>query len=215
MNKRNKRHGRRRPNFWQAWHEEQHRWWEEHGSPEEGPRPPVPPPPMARAWRKFFHDYTGDWPEDHWALGGRRFSPWHQGIDRFNPFVASALSKGGGLLPLLVLVFLAQQPRYGNELMDLLAERTGGNWLANPGAIYPLMTMLEKQGLVEGEWPDPRKRTVRIYRLTAAGRQEMERLKAIVRPKLEEAAAVLGKLAQDLNGGDEAKVAGDDDVIYL
>lgn len=216
MNRGNKGHGRRRPNFWQDWHEEQHRWWKEHGPPEGASRPPgPPPPPMARAWRQFFHDFTGDWPEDHWALGGRRFSPWHQGIDSFNPFVASALSKGGGLLPLLVLVFLGQQPRYGNELMDLLAEQTGGNWLANPGAVYPLMTMLEQQGLVEGEWPDPRKRTVRIYRLTAAGQQEMERLKAIVRPKLEEAVAVLGRLAQELDGGDGDKKAGDEEVIYL
>ena len=97
---------------------------------------------MAKAWRQFFHDFTGAWPEQHWALGGRRFRPWHQGVDNFNPFVASLLSKGGGLLPLLVLVLLEQQPRYGNELMELITERTSGQWLANPGAIYPLMNML-------------------------------------------------------------------------
>ncbi|KAA3660884.1 MAG: PadR family transcriptional regulator, partial [Chloroflexi bacterium] len=73
---------------------------------------------------------------------------------------------------------------------------------ANPGAIYPVMTMLEKQGFIVGEWEDPYKRTVRIYRLTETGQQEMSRLKAIVRPKLEEAIAVLQDLAKDLNGNE-------------
>lgn len=142
----------------------------------------------------------GDWPEHHWAFGGRRFSPWHQGMDSFNPFIASLLSKGGGLLPLYVLHLLSQKPRYGNEIMDLISESTDGQWVANPGAIYPLMTLLEKQGLVQGQWEDPRKRTVRIYNLTAIGEQELTRLKAIVRPKLNEAIRALQRLAHDLNG---------------
>lgn len=169
---------------------------------------------MAKAWRKFFHEFMGTWPEQHWAFGGRRFSPWHQGLDAFNPFVASLLSKGGGLLPLYVMHLLSEEPRYGNEIMDLIAERTGGQWVANPGAIYPLMNILEQQGFIEGEWPDPRKRTVRIYHLTKDGQQEMERLNAIVRPKLEEAIEVLQGITRDLNG-QEGETAGTDGVIYL
>lgn len=194
------RHGRH--DFWHDWREERERLWKEHGRPDRRHRG-FPPRARARYWREFFHDYTGTWPEDHWAFSGRRFNPWHQGRDEFNPFVASILSKGGGLLPLYVLHLLADQPRYGNEVMELLTERTGGQWVANPGAIYPLMTMLEKQTLIEGEWEDPHKRTVRIYRLTEAGKQEMSRLKAIVRPKLEEAIAVLQELASDLNGSEQ------------
>jgi len=63
-----------------------------------------------------------------------------------------------------------------------------------------LMMMLETQGLVVGEWEDPRKRTVRIYRLTETGAAELARLKAIMRPKLEEAIKVMQELARDLNG---------------
>lgn len=159
-----------------------------------------PPPEIAHEWRTFFHQRMGEFPEDHWAFGGRRFSPWHQGDDAFNPFVASLLSKGGGLLPLLVLNSLAEQPRYGNEIMSLIAERTSGQAEANPGALYPLMNMLESRGYVRGEWEDPRKRTVRIYQLTEAGREELQRLKSIVLPKLEEAIEVLQNLARDLNG---------------
>ena len=217
MTEEEREHGRRRRrrerrDFWRAWRQERRRLWEEMGGAHgDGPHgghgfhgpPPFPPRKRARYWREFFHEFMGAWPEDHWAFSGRRFNPWHQGRDEFNPFVASLLSKGGGLLPLFVMQLLDQQPRYGNEVMEQIAERTNRQWVANPGAVYPLMTMLEKQGLVEGEWEDPHKRTVRIYRLTKAGAEELARLKAIVRPKLEEAVAVLQKLASELNGDDE------------
>jgi DNA-binding PadR family transcriptional regulator len=121
-------------------------------------------------------------------------------MDHFNPFVASMLSKGGGLLPIYVLQLLYEGPRYGNEIMELITERTGGQWVANPGAIYPLMTVLEEQGLITGEWEDPRKRTVRIYQLTEVGKSELARLKAVVQPKLEEAIEVMHNIAHDLNG---------------
>jgi DNA-binding PadR family transcriptional regulator len=199
--------------FWKDWHVEQVQWWEEFGpmeQPAPGQPPFHPPPPMAGVWRQYFHDYTGHFPEDHWAFGSRRFSPWHQGVDTFNPFVASLLSKGGGLLPLLVLHLLAQAPRYGNELMDLITEGTQGRWMSNPGAIYPLMAKLENEGLVAGKWTDPRKRTTRVYQLTADGEEELQRLKAIIRPKLQEAIQVLTELAQMVNGKGPA-----DDVIYL
>jgi DNA-binding PadR family transcriptional regulator len=145
----------------------------------------------------------GHWPEDHWAFSGRRFSPWRQGQDEFNPFVASMLSKGGGLLPLYVMHLLSQKPRYGNEVMEKITDRTSGQWVANPGAIYPLMTMLEEQGLITGEWEDPTKRTVRIYRLTEVGETELAHLKAIVTPKLMEAVDVMNGLAQDLNQNED------------
>lgn len=207
MSKRRHHHRRRRQarrDFWRAWHDEQHRLWEEKGEEAGTPesRPPFPRRMRARFWREFFHDYMGTWPEEHWAFGGRRFNPWHQGQDAFNPFVANLLSKGGGLLPLYVLHLLDQQPRYGNDLMDEITERTGGQWVANPGAIYPLMTMLEKQGLISGEWEDPTKRTIRVYRITAVGQEEMARLKAVIRPKLDEAIRVLTDMAHDLNGAD-------------
>jgi hypothetical protein len=141
--------------FWREWREERH----DHGHGPENGRDtspaeiaalrngPVPSPAEIAALREFFHKSFGTWPEEHWIFGGRRFSPWHQGMDSFNPFVASLLSKGGGLLPLYVLHLVAQQPRYGNEIMDLLAERTNGQWVSNPGAIYPLLALLEREGL--------------------------------------------------------------------
>ena len=190
---------RRRPggDFWWDWKMEWDRL--------RGDTPQVKPfpPEQQAAWREFFQRFTGEAPENHWAFGGRRFHPWHQGDVQFNPFVANLFSQGGGLLPLVVLQLLAEKPRYGNELMALISEKTSGQWAANPGAIYPLMTELENRGLVEGEWDDPRKRTVRMYRLTERGKSETERVKAIVRPKLEEAVEVLQTIIGDMNTDDD------------
>lgn len=197
--------GRRPPSqkpgdFWGAWREEQRRLWDEERDEVWEPETPLPPHlELMRTWREFFHTFMGDWPERHWAFGGRRFRPWHQGEAAFNPLVASVLSKGGGLLPLVVLHLLSEAPRYGNQIMALLAERTGGMWMANPGAIYPLMTLMEDQGLIQGHWEDPHKRTVRIYSLTETGKLELKRLSAIMRPKLQEAIEVLQNLASDLS----------------
>lgn len=206
---RGRRRGSRRRDFWQAWYEERRRLREEHDEPGG-----ITEDEMMTHWRQFFREYMGTTPEEHWAFGGRRFNPWHQGVDAFNPFVANLLSKGGGLLPLLVLHLLDQEPRYGGAVMDWISDATGGQWVANPGAIYPLMTTLEKQGFITGEWEDPTKRTVRIYHLTDAGQQELERLRGVVQPKLVKAAEALQRFADDL-GGEDASNEDDGDGIEI
>jgi DNA-binding PadR family transcriptional regulator len=157
----------------------------------------------ARAtWRRFFSEYLGVAPEHHWLFGGRRFRPWFSGRwgppNLFNPFVSVVMSKGGGLLSLYVLHLLTEKPRYGNDIMRQIQERTGGQWGSNPGAVYPLLSALEERGLVEGTWEDVRKRTRRIYSLTPAGHQELDRLRDVIRPKLQEAISVLRDLYDDL-----------------
>ncbi len=193
------------PNFWSDWEEELRRKRAEHHGHPFKPHSPE----QQDAWRAFFHTFTGEWPEQHWAFGGRRFRPWHQGDVSFNPFVANLFSQGGGLLPLIVLHLLAEKPRYGNELMSLISEKTADQWAANPGAIYPLMTELEDRGLVEGFWDDPRKRTVRVYHLTEKGAREMKRVKAIVLPKMDEAIGVLQKMVNELNNNENEQSQGD------
>lgn len=178
-----RRHRRHGP----PWHD----FWE-HGPPGHDPH----------AWREMFERFLGQPPEHHWMFGGRRFKPWQVGEPFFNPFVAMALSKGGGLLPLYVLHLIAQKPRYGNELMSLIEDRTSGAWGTNPGAIYPLLNELEEQSLITGEWEDPDRRTVRRYTITRAGRDELDRLKAVMRPKLHEAIEVLKDMLDDLEDMD-------------
>ena len=192
-------HRRDERNFWSEWRDERHH----HGrSRDVLSGQPLSPKEM-EAWREFFHQTFDTWPEEHWIFGGRRFSPWHQGVDSFNPFVATLLSKGGGLLPLYVLHIIVQQPRYGNEIMEQLVERTHGQWVSNPGAIYPLLALLEKEGFIEGKWEDPDKRTIRIYTITPSGQSEVTRIEMIVIPKLNETLQLLqdfiGDLQQDFS----------------
>ena len=101
-------------------------------------------------------------------------------------------------MALYVLHLLAEKPRYGNDIMHEIEVRTDRRWGSNPGAIYPMLSIMEDSGLVEGEWEDPDKRTRRIYSLTIEGREELDRLREVMRPKLEEAITILQDLYKDL-----------------
>src|SRR3982751_3602971 len=88
-----------------------------------------------------------------------------------------------GLLPLLVLHFIAEAPSYGNQLMERIETLSGGALAVNPNTMYPLLRSLEAKALVRGEWEHPERRSRRFYRLTDAGRAERDRLAAEVRPR--------------------------------
>lgn len=151
-------------------------------------------------WRRHFHEFFGEMPEEHWFFGGRRFKGWHAADEPgvFNPFVALMLAKGGGLLPLLVLHLLKEDARYGNEIMREIQDHTQGRWVSNPGVIYPLLTFMEDSGLIEGEWEDETHRTRRFYRITKRGEEELTRLKEVMQPHFKEALAILQKILDEI-----------------
>ncbi len=103
-----------------------------------------------------------------------------------------------GLLPLLVLVLCGREPCYGNQLMERIAELTGGLLAVNPNTMYPLLRQLEADGLIAGEWEHPERRSRRFYRLTPAGEAERARLAADIRPRLDAAAAAIEALRAEL-----------------
>ena len=71
-----------------------------------------------------------------------------------------------GELRLLVLAMIAEQPRYGYELMKAIEERMGGSYSPSPGVIYPTLSWLEDMGYTAAEAEEAgRKR----YRITAEG----------------------------------------------
>lgn len=139
----------------------------------------------------------GEW-QEHWLFGGRRFQNWAGGDVEANPILAAMMSKGVGLLSLYVLHLLSEQPRHGNDLMKELERRTMGNWTSNPGAVYPLLSDLEGNGLVFSNWEEPDKRTKRIYQITDRGREELARLRQVLRPKLMDTIDVLHDIYDDL-----------------
>jgi PadR family transcriptional regulator, regulatory protein PadR len=89
------------------------------------------------------------------------------------------------VFPLLVLHLVAREPTYGNRLIEAIEEMTDGTISVNPNTMYPLLREMEGEGLVEGRWELPDRRTRRYYSITPAGRREYKRLKAEVEPFLE------------------------------
>src|SRR6058998_3525479 len=78
-----------------------------------------------------------------------------------------------GTLEYCVLALLRDQARYGFDLVRTLAEADG--LVTSEGTIYPLLSRLRRDGLVETTWREstsgpPR----RYYRLTQAGRAALD-----------------------------------------
>lgn len=69
-----------------------------------------------------------------------------------------------------ILALLAEAPLNGYQIMQQLAERTGGAWKPSPGTVYPTLSQLEDEGLIEAFENDGQK----AYRLTEAGRQSAD-----------------------------------------
>jgi DNA-binding PadR family transcriptional regulator len=105
----------------------------------------------------------------------------------------------GGLLPLLVLHFVAREPCYGNQLIERIGELTSGALSVNPNTMYPLLRNLEARGLVRGEWEHPERRSRRFYAITPAGAKECEALRAEVEPRLERIARSIGAIRAQLD----------------
>jgi DNA-binding PadR family transcriptional regulator len=66
-----------------------------------------------------------------------------------------------------VLLLLADEPMHGYQLMQAIADRTGGRWQPSPGAIYPTISQLEDEGLLTLTANAGRK----LATLTDAGRE--------------------------------------------
>jgi PadR family transcriptional regulator PadR len=81
-----------------------------------------------------------------------------------------------GTLQYCVLALLAEGERYGFELVRALAEVDG--MVTSEGTIYPLLSRLRRDGLVEPTWREsPSGPPRRYYLLTEAGRMALNGFK--------------------------------------
>ena len=103
-----------------------------------------------------------------------------------------------GLLPIYVLFILNIGPANGNDISTKISERTNGLWTPSTGGIYPLLKKLEKEGLVVGEWDDPKKKFQKFYSLTPLGKTEYEQRKHLLKSKIEESLRVFHIVYKDL-----------------
>jgi DNA-binding PadR family transcriptional regulator len=69
-----------------------------------------------------------------------------------------------------VLDVLAVEPMNGYQVIQQIAERSGGVWKPSPGSVYPTIQQLEDEGLVEGTEGSGR----RLLRLTDDGLRYVE-----------------------------------------
>jgi PadR family transcriptional regulator PadR len=83
-----------------------------------------------------------------------------------------------GSLELIVLHLLAPGEAYGYEIVSKLTAETNGALEITDGTLYPVLYRLERGGFVSVRWETPERGVPRkYYRLTDAGRAELERLK--------------------------------------
>jgi PadR family transcriptional regulator, regulatory protein PadR len=78
-----------------------------------------------------------------------------------------------GTLQYCVLALLAEDERYGFDLVRGLADMDG--MVTSEGTIYPLLSRLRRDGLVESTWQEsPSGPPRRYYQLTDGGRAALE-----------------------------------------
>ena len=68
------------------------------------------------------------------------------------------------------LLLIAEEPRNGYEVMQLVEERSEGVWRPSPGSVYPALAQLEDEGLIRSEEADGRK----VFAITGAGRKLLD-----------------------------------------
>lgn len=89
-----------------------------------------------------------------------------------------------GYLKLLVLAVLEKGPQHAYGIIKELEKSSG--FKPSPGALYPILKKLLKDGLIEVEHRGSEPSSARIYKLTNKGREFLE----LRKPELDEALRV-------------------------
>jgi PadR family transcriptional regulator, regulatory protein PadR len=72
-----------------------------------------------------------------------------------------------GLLDMIILQFLDQQPMHGYQIITRIRKNFGVYF--GPSTVYPLLNTLEKKGYIKSEWNMDTERPRKVYRLTGDG----------------------------------------------
>jgi DNA-binding PadR family transcriptional regulator len=120
--------------------------------------------------------WDGSWGAATGGFGGQQ--PWKHGTPP--PWVMGllGLAQGASRSPKVkrgdvrtaILDVLAVEPMNGYQVIQQIAERSGGVWKPSPGSVYPTIQQLEDEGLVEGTDGAGR----RLLRLTEEGVRYVE-----------------------------------------
>ncbi|HEY4606535.1 MAG TPA: PadR family transcriptional regulator [Acidimicrobiia bacterium] len=98
-----------------------------------------------------------------------------------------------GVLDMCLMSIINEEPSYGYEMVSKLRER--GLNLASEGSIYPLLSRLQKQGMIESYLVQSSEGPARkYYRMSALGGDTLQQWR-------QDWAEFVGSVADVLNGG--------------
>lgn len=115
--------------------------------------------------------WSGSWGEPPWGRGLPGPPPWVAGLfglAQAEPQRGPRVRRGD--VRAAILDVLAGEPMNGYQLISQITERTQGAWKPSPGSVYPTISQLEDEGLIEGDETRGR----RVLRLTDEGRGYVE-----------------------------------------
>ena len=80
-----------------------------------------------------------------------------------------------GTLDLLILKALALTGLHGLAISHRIAQITNGTFQVKPGSLFPALHRMEEAGWLSSAWGESENnRRARFYRLTAAGRRQLQ-----------------------------------------
>ena len=81
-----------------------------------------------------------------------------------------------GALEMMVLQILRSGPLHGYMLVQIIKRQSGDLLEIEEGSLYPALQRMLKLAWVTAEWKlSERNRRIRVYRITRAGRKQLER----------------------------------------
>jgi PadR family transcriptional regulator PadR len=129
-------------------------------------------------------------------------SPHHGSVHAHEPHPVDEILRGPikskTVFPALLLHMLEAQPDHGYGLMQRIDELCGDLIAVNTNKIYPLLRRLEERGFVSATWDHPTKRSRRIYAITPAGIERLDRIKSAMNPYLETIEQAIARLRKAL-----------------
>ena len=86
-----------------------------------------------------------------------------------------------GVLEMLVLEIICQEPTYGYELMSKLKERSNDLFTLKEGTLYPILYRLEDDGMILSSWSYGKGKAApkKIYTATEKGQKERYRRNSV------------------------------------
>jgi len=80
-----------------------------------------------------------------------------------------------GTLDMMILKSLAAGEMHGLGISRRIEQITRGTFLVKPGSLFPALHRMEEEGWLDAEWGESEnKRRAKFYRLTKAGRRQLE-----------------------------------------